>query len=153
MPVGCLEASGILSALKESYLESMPFKIGRHEVRPGTGFDTDFFSVRAIEVEHWGDENTTGKDYLMPALGFRVRVGQTTVGYTGDTRYCHGAEDVVRDADLAIIESTHRRTPASGPRAHLTEAEAKRLSALAKAHLLIHRAPDDIKIRRPSIPD
>jgi ribonuclease BN (tRNA processing enzyme) len=142
LPADCIEAIGIIRGFRNVYSASLPFEFWYHELTHGTGFDTDFFKVSAIEVEHFGMENTTDEDKLMPALGYRVRVGDTTIAYTGDTRMCIGAEDIVREADLAIIEATRRNTPDSEKRVHLSEDEANELGKLARNHILIHRIPD-----------
>ncbi|MEM2142085.1 MAG: MBL fold metallo-hydrolase [Candidatus Thorarchaeota archaeon] len=140
-PIECSEAIGLVDVFKDLYRESMPFRITLHELRSGNGFETDFFGVRAIAVEHRSYENTPIQDRMTPALGYRVRVGQTVIGYTGDTRYCSGAEDVVRDADLALIEATYDSSPDGVPVAHLLEDEARSLGSLAKRFMLIHRKP------------
>ncbi|MFX1544066.1 MAG: MBL fold metallo-hydrolase [Promethearchaeota archaeon] len=142
LPEDCIEAIESIKGFRSAYKESLPFEFWYHEMTHGTGFDTDFFKVSAIEVEHFGMENTTDEDKLMPALGYRVRVGDTTIAYTGDTRMCRGAEDIVREADLAIIEATRRNTPDSEKRVHLSEDEASELGKLARNHILIHRIPD-----------
>ena len=141
LPTDCIEAIQCIKGFRNAYKESLPFEFWYHELKHGTGFDTDFFKVNAIEVQHFGKENTTDQDKLMPALGYRVQVGSTVVAYTGDTRMCPGAEDVVRDADLAIIEATRKEAPESELRVHLSEEEAKTLGLLAKEHMLIHRIP------------
>jgi len=81
---------------------------------------------------------------LEPALGFRVQIGGTIVAYTGDTRLCSGAETVVREAHIALIEATRKETPApdSGPRVHLSVEEAMNLGKLAKEYILIHKIPE-----------
>ncbi|MHA2142025.1 MAG: MBL fold metallo-hydrolase [Candidatus Thorarchaeota archaeon] len=141
LPADCIEAIEAIRSFRNAYKESLQFEFWYHELTHGTGFDTDFFKVNAIEVQHFGMENTTDQDKLMPALGYRVRVGDTIVAYTGDTRNCPGAEDVVCNADLAIIEATRKETPESKLRVHLSEKEARMLSSLAKEHILIHRIP------------
>ncbi|MHA1858151.1 MAG: MBL fold metallo-hydrolase [Candidatus Thorarchaeota archaeon] len=143
-PAGCVEVTNVVHAFRQAYHSTIPFRIFIHEVGNNTGFDTDFFKTEAVEVEHFGLENTSGEDRLMPALGFRVRVGQTLVAYTGDTRYCEGAEKVVRDADIAIIEATRTEAPEAGLRVHLSEEEAQRLGSLAKEFLLVHRLPASV---------
>jgi hypothetical protein len=55
---------------------------------------------------------------------------------------CSGAEAIVTDADLALIEATRTTTPKSGKRVHLSIEEAKKLGALAKEYLLIHTIPE-----------
>lgn len=140
VPQDCREAIGVIKGFQSHYTETLPYNIRYHEMSDGSGFDTDFFKVNAIAVEHSEREfaSITG---LQPALGFRVTIGSTLVGYTGDTRMCTGAKDVVRNADLAIVEATARQAPDEGQKVHLTEDEALELAKMAKEHLLIHRIP------------
>ncbi len=144
IPAGCKEAISIIKGFRSLYSETLPFKIWYHELSEGSEFDTDFFKVKSVEVEHFSLEFDSGHGFLEPALGLRVEVGETTVAYTGDTRLCSGAETVVHDADLAIIEATQKETPGPdfGHRVHLSISEAKTLGKLAKEFILIHRVPE-----------
>ncbi|MHA2352954.1 MAG: MBL fold metallo-hydrolase [Candidatus Thorarchaeota archaeon] len=144
IPAGCSEAISIISGYRDLYRTSLPFKIWYHELSQGSGFDTDFFKTKSFEVEHFSLESDQGAGVLEPALGFRVQIGETVVGYTGDTRLCSGVETVVRDADLAIIEATRKDTPApdSGHRVHLSVEEANELGKLAKEYVLVHKVPE-----------
>jgi len=144
VPTNCKEAIEIIRGYKELHRATLPFKIWYHEISPGSDFDTDFFKVKSYEVEHYSLEypSDSEEEILEPALGFRVQVGGTIVAYTGDTRMCSGAETVVKDADLALIEATRKTTPESGKRVHLSVEEGKKLGALAKEYLLIHTIPE-----------
>jgi ribonuclease BN (tRNA processing enzyme) len=142
IPKGCDEAISIIKGFREIHRATLPYKIWYHELSQGSGFDTDFFKVKSIEVEHFSLESDQGQGLLEPALGFRVEIGGTVIGYTGDTRLCSGAEDIVRDTDLAIIEATRKKTPASGHRVHLSMVEANDLGKLAKEFILIHKIPE-----------
>jgi len=142
LPPNCVEAIEVIKGFRGVYSETLPFAFLYHELSDGTGFDTDFFKVSARQVEHFGMECPTDEEVLMPALGYRVKVGGTIIAYTGDTRPCSAIEDLIRGADLAIIEATHKETPESSRRAHLSESEATSLAKLAKDHLIIHRIPD-----------
>jgi ribonuclease BN (tRNA processing enzyme) len=142
IPTGCIEAIGIIKGFHEYYHDTLPFKIRYHETTQGFEFDTDFFKVKSFGVEHYGSECSSEEEVLMPAQGFRVKVGETVIAYSGDTRVCTGVKSVVAGADLAIIEATRAVTPDSGPRVHLSVEEATQLGALAKEHLLIHGIPD-----------
>ncbi|MFX1484990.1 MAG: MBL fold metallo-hydrolase [Promethearchaeota archaeon] len=144
IPVGCTEVISIIKGFRDLYCTSLPYKIWYYELSQGSGFDTDFFKTKSIEVEHFSLEFDPDGCVLEPALGFRVRIGQTIVSYTGDTRPCSGAEEVVRDADLAIIEATRKETPSTEPayRVHLSIEEAKELGKLAKEYILIHKIPE-----------
>ena len=142
LPAKCIEAISAILGFRKAYSDTLPFSFSYHELASGSQFDTDFFKLTAIQVEHYGMENATDEDILMPALGYRVRVGDTVIGYTGDTRPCPSVESVVRNADLAIIEATRNEIPQSERRVHLSEPEAKELGKLAKNYILIHRIPD-----------
>ncbi len=142
LPVDCIEAIEAIRGFRNAYKETLPFGFWYHELTDRSGFDTDFFKVKAFEVEHFGMENATDQDLLMPALGYRVRVGDTTIAYTGDTRICAGAEEVVKEADLAIIEATRKNTPPPERRVHLSEEEAYDLGKLAKEFMVVHRIPE-----------
>jgi len=141
IPPDCKEAIEIIKGYKEIHQETLPFKIRYHEISPGSDFDTDFFKVKAYEVEHYSLEHATEVEILEPAHGYRVQVGETVIAFTGDTRLCPGAELIVTDADLAIIEATYYETPESSRRVHLSVEEAKTLAVLAKEFILIHTIP------------
>jgi len=141
IPKGCKEVSSTIRIFKDSYCDTIPFQIRVQEMGHDSEFRTDFFHVRSLEVEHFGSENATGHDVLMPALGYRMSVGETVVAFTGDSRMCPVLEEVVKGADLALIEATGNTSIEAGLKVHLTEDEAKQLGSLAKSHLLIHRIP------------
>ncbi|MBD3407971.1 MAG: MBL fold metallo-hydrolase [Candidatus Lokiarchaeota archaeon] len=141
IPKGCKEVEEIVSFFRSNYRESLPFDLWFHELFDGSGFDTDFFKTRAFEVKHYGLENVTEDDIFMPALGYRIRIGQTIVAYSGDTRYCESLETGVRDADIAIIEATHDELPETSRRVHLCRDEAIKAGSLAKDYILIHGIP------------
>jgi len=144
IPTGCKEVISIINGFRGLYSETLPFKIWYHELSEGSGFDTDFFKVKSVGVEHFSLESDSGNGFLEPALGLRVEVGETIVAYTGDTRLCSGVEAVVHDADIAIIEATRIETPGPdfGHRVHLSINEAKSLGKLAKEFILIHKVPE-----------
>jgi ribonuclease Z len=136
VPTGCDEVSNLVSGFRDCYSATLPFQIYLHKLQHGSGFDTDFFKLNAMGVEHYGLENQTGRDVLMPAFGYSVRIGETTVAFTGDSRMCISLQQLVDGADLAVIEATHKEDPESETRMHLTEAEAKELGELAKNCIL-----------------
>ncbi len=141
-PTGCTEVTTIVRGFKECYFESLGYQINVFQLQHGSGFDTDFFKLKAMGVEHYGSENLTDNDILMPALGYKVLVGETTVAYTGDSRMCKSLEDLVTGVDFAIIEATYEQHPDPTKKVHLTEIEARNLGKKAKEHMLIHRKPD-----------
>ncbi len=125
VPRGCIEVMNIVRGFKESYLDTIPFQINVFELQHGSGFDTDFFKVKAMGVEHYGMENDTDRDILMPAVGYRVQIGESVISYTGDSRMCQSLIDLVSGADLAVIEATHEQHPNPSRKVHLLELEAR----------------------------
>ena len=144
IPEGSKESIGIIKGFREYYHDTLPFQIWYHEMSQGSGFDTDFFKIKSYEVEHYSLENSSPdeEEVLEPALGYRVQVGSTIIAFTGDTRYCVGAETIVDNADLAIIEATLKGKPTSQRQVHLSRDEAEKLGHHAKEHVLIHQIPD-----------
>ncbi len=141
IPKRCKEVLSTVRSFKDSYCDTLPFQIRVQEMGHDSEFRTDFFHVRSLEVEHFGSENATGADVLMPALGYRVSIGESVIAFTGDSRMCPVLEEVVKGADLALIEATGNTSVEAGSKVHLTDDEAKRLGSLARNHLLIHRIP------------
>ncbi|UCE11460.1 MAG: MBL fold metallo-hydrolase [Candidatus Thorarchaeota archaeon] len=147
VPAGCDEVLKMVKSFREVYRPTTKFGIRVQEVRDGVGFDSDFFKINVHDVEHFGLENPDpAKDLLMPAVGYKIQVGETVIAFTGDTRISEGAQNLVLAADLAIIEATRNVAPLAGHRVHLTEEEAKELGSLAKDYILIHRMHEAAKI-------
>jgi ribonuclease Z len=143
VPACCDEVLKMVKSFREVYRSTTKFRIRVQEVKDGVGFDSDFFKINVYDVEHFGEENPDpAHDILMPAVGYKVRIGETVISYTGDTRMCENAENLIRDADLAIIEATRREVPDAVHRVHMTEDEAKSLGAKAKEFILIHKLPE-----------
>ncbi|MHA1906600.1 MAG: MBL fold metallo-hydrolase [Candidatus Thorarchaeota archaeon] len=141
-PTGCVEVLNIVKGFKDAHMDTVGFQVNVFQLQHGSGFDTDFFKLKAMGVEHYGSENVTDKDILMPALGYQVLVGNSTVAYSGDSRMCKSLEDLVTGVDLAIIEATFEQHPNPDQKVHLTEIEARDLGKKAKEHLLVHRKPE-----------
>lgn len=78
----------------------------------------------------------------VPNAGVRLSAPEVTIAYTGDTGPHRSLPDLGRDADLYIVEATDpTRPPAtaapSGPRLHLSAAEAGEVAAAAGARRLL----------------
>ena len=140
-PKDSSEVMEIIGAFRDSYTTTIPFDIRCHELRHGVGFDTDFFKIIGYTVEHFDSYVQITEIRFDPALGFRVSIGDTVIAYSGDTGMCSNLEDIVKDADLALIEATYHKPPQQEIRAHLSLEEAESLAKLAKNHLIIHQVP------------
>jgi ribonuclease BN (tRNA processing enzyme) len=70
------------------------------------------FVVEPIRVAH-----------PVPAYGLRVTADGVTLAYSGDTGPCDGFDEVARDADLLLAESSFRTGDDNPPNLHLTGAD------------------------------
>jgi ribonuclease BN (tRNA processing enzyme) len=143
MPDGCVEAQGIVDNFTSVYRETTPYRVEIKNVLPGDTFEVAKTRVTAYPVVHCG--GVAGHEVLdqIPALGYRLSYACETVAVTGDTGFCSGLEDLVRNADLALIEATFGDARGTSEeelsRVHLSEAAARRLGSLAREFILIHK--------------
>ncbi|MGI9196151.1 MAG: MBL fold metallo-hydrolase [Candidatus Nanopelagicales bacterium] len=94
------------------------------EISPGTtGLGP--FTVTAARVNH-----------PVEAYGFRVTAGHRTIAYSGDTAECEALLELVRDADVALIEAScvdGREVP----NVHLSARQAGQVAARAGVRHLV----------------
>ncbi len=145
VPVGCVEAREMVAAFRRVYTTTIHFTVRVQEMPCGSEVTAGPFRLQAFCVEHRGLGSTDSDTPWMPALGYRVCVGSTTIAYTGDARMTPGLERAVRGTDLAIIEATLETHEEEETAAHLTEGEARDLAASAKDAILIHRPPQFVR--------
>jgi L-ascorbate metabolism protein UlaG (beta-lactamase superfamily) len=106
----------------------------------GDGDETklDRWTLRAYAVEHRGS-TAAGVGESIPALGYRVGLGEVVVAFSGDTGPGENLRKLCEGADLALIEATWGdRERRLNPRVHLSRAEAEGYGRLAKRFGLIH---------------
>ena len=143
-PVGCTEIGAILNAFKERYANSIPFEIVVSEVGHREHVEVAGMTVESHQVVHCGSMVGSSVMAPVPANGYRISYGGETVAITGDSGSEADLDSLVSGADLAIIEATYgagdERSDEELRRVHLSENEARRLGALAKEYLLVHRS-------------
>jgi ribonuclease BN (tRNA processing enzyme) len=94
-----------------------------HEL-PGT-HKAGPFALTSVELPHH-----------VTNVGVRLRAGQRTVAYTGDTGPSERLAELGREADLYIVDATLQHQP-DGPRNLLSAAEAGYWAAQARARRLL----------------
>jgi len=112
-------------------------------VDPGMTAEFDF--------REWADPVTIGPftvtpvpvTHPVPAFGLRISADGVTVGYTGDTGPCAAVDEVARDADVFLAESSFLAAVDNPPDLHLTgtDAGAAATRAGAKRLVLTHVPP------------
>jgi ribonuclease Z len=141
-PRGCAEVFSLVKTFKRLYTDTIPFEIVVHELEPHRVTDLGDMSIEAFPMVHCGSlADGTILDPI-PAVGYRIERKGEVVAVSGDTGLCPELDRLVREADLAIIESTLPPgdvDPEILRRVHLTEDVASRLGGLARNCMLIHK--------------
>jgi ribonuclease BN (tRNA processing enzyme) len=75
------------------------------EARPGTDQRANEVSFRAFPMNH-----VSGK---LECFGYRARLGEKTVAYTGDTMLCDEIFQLAEETDVLVLDCTY--TEGSGP--------------------------------------
>lgn len=104
-PAWCCEAEAILSAFRSCHHGSIPYPLETRGLADGQVVWIGETEVLARRVEHW--HSARGRLLApAPALGYRLTFRGQSVAISGDTAPCPALEDLVRGADLALIEAT-----------------------------------------------
>lgn len=142
-PAGCAEVTKTIEAFRAVYLDTLPFELEFAELQPKQTISIENISIEAHPVTHHGGTNADGILDQIPACGYRIHSEGETIAVTGDTGDCPEVRELVRDADLALIEATYRSDEdtdeESVAKVHLTKDIAEEIGRSAKNHLLIHR--------------
>ncbi len=100
-------------------------------------------TVKAYPVLHCGSTERGGILDPIPALGYRISFKGEAIAITGDTGFCPALKELVKGADLAIIEATHEISTdvdqETLERVHLSEDLAREIGALANKFILVHK--------------
>lgn len=138
IPEGSREPEDLISKFLENYRETMTFKIDIKRVEDGSTFKIGGFAFTAHSMLHRGSTLAALGDPI-PALGYSIEYNGQRIAFTGDTDYCENLEELVRGADLAIIEATWGEEKNLGHEGvHLTVPEAMKAGKLAKEYRIIH---------------
>jgi ribonuclease BN (tRNA processing enzyme) len=136
-PAGCVEVEAFLDRFYELYPDA-PFAVERLPLTDGDETKLDRWSLSAYAVEHRGS-TAAGVGESIPALGYRVGLGEVVVAFSGDTGPGENLRKLCEGVDLALIEATWGdREQRLNPRVHLSRAEAEGYGRLAKRFGLIH---------------
>jgi ribonuclease Z len=143
-PQGCTEVFSIANNFMKCYSDTIPFQIPYRELLPQEVFKIAGMTIQSYSVIHCGSIEGAGILDPIPALGYRISYKGEIVAITGDTGLCPSLKDLVKGADLAIIEATHHQSEGVNrnvlKRVHLSEDLAKKIGKLAKDFMLVHRS-------------
>lgn len=142
-PKGCREVFSIVDNFKRCYVNSIPFEISIKECEPQEVFQIGDMTIKAYPVVHCGSTKGSGILDPIPAVGYRISCGGETVSISGDTGFCASLKELVKGADLAILEATVSNESGVSEefleKVHLSEEMAKEIGKLAKDFILVHK--------------
>jgi ribonuclease BN (tRNA processing enzyme) len=142
-PKGCREVFSIVDGFTRLYQDTVPFIISRKEMKPQKVFKIAQMTIKPYPVLHCGSIEGAGILDPIPALGYRVSYEGEAIAITGDTGFCPALKELVKGADLAIIEATHESSTdvdkETLERVHLSEKLAREIGTLAKKFILVHK--------------
>lgn len=141
-PKNCTEVYSIVNNFKECYPDSIPFEIDFIEADPNEEINIAGMSVKAYPVVHCGSIEGSKILKPIPAMGYRISVKGEIIAVSGDTGLCPSLKELVKGADLAIIEATLKKHADVSQdfltKVHLSEDLAIEIGKLAKEYILVH---------------
>jgi ribonuclease Z len=142
-PDGCQQVFSMIGGFIEAYADTIPFEIASHELQPYETIDLVNMTIEAYPVVHCGSIKHGGIMPPLPAMGYRITCNNERIAVTGDTGDCPSVRELVKDADLAIIEATFNGLEEYQPdmlkKVHLSEQLANEIGRTAREYILVHR--------------
>ena len=142
-PQGCTEVFSIVDNFMMCYRDSIPFKIFCEEIQPQQTLQIAKMTINAYPVVHCGSIEGSGILDQIPAMGYRIFYRGETIAISGDTGVCPALQELVKGADLAILEATYGQSESVGEeslkKVHLTEDSAIEIGRTAKNYILVHK--------------
>ncbi len=143
-PEHCSEASSLVSEFRRIYDLTTEFPIINGNIGDNEAIIISDVEIKAFPVTHYGSVAGAGITDKLPALGYRFTFDDESIAITGDCGTNKFDKNLVKNADLAIIESTFKNdksiTKETIKKVHLTEKIAKEYGKLAKEYILVHKA-------------
>ncbi len=139
-PTGCCEVPALIGAFRSCNGGTTPFQISERGLRDGETVRAGSLEITGRCVEHW--HSIRGRPLSpAPAMGYRLACAGEVVVISGDSAPCRALTELIRGADLALIEATLADDASDEERTclHLSESAAGELGKLAGHTLFIHR--------------
>ncbi|MEE9441735.1 MAG: MBL fold metallo-hydrolase [candidate division Zixibacteria bacterium] len=143
-PSDCIEVESMVREFTRIYDFTTEFPIILGNLNEGDKRSVAGMNIEVFEMTHYGSVAGAGITDPLPALGYRISCEDEIIAITGDTGTNKFNKNLVKGANLAIIESTFRDTKSIDKKmiskVHLTEKLAREYGKLAKEYILVHKA-------------
>ena len=114
--------SPLAESSREEFFKCMELTVPE----PGRAIELAGFEVTALPSAH-----------VIDGFIYRIKAGESTVCYSGDTEKCDALIELARGADLFICESTFTSEVPARHKGHLSATEAGRIAAEAEVGSLL----------------
>jgi ribonuclease Z len=142
-PEGCTEVNAMVIGFISCYADTIPYQIQARTCPPREPFEFAGMTIEVYPMVHYGGIAGAGLLAQVPAAGYRISCRGETVAISGDSAECPALCELVRGADLALIEATFadatKVSKETLAKTHLTEAQAVALGETAKEYRLVHK--------------
>jgi len=142
-PKECKEVFSIVNNFIRCYPDTIPFKISCRGVQAQQVFQIADMMIKAYPVVHFGSINGSGILNQIPAMGYRISHKGETIAISGDTGICPSLKELVKGADLAVLEATYQKSAKVSKelleKVHLSEDLAQEIGKSAKDFILVHK--------------
>ena len=143
-PAGCVELFSLVENFMKCYANTIPFEISEKELQTHEAFGLAGMTIEPYPVVHCGGIQDREILKQIPAFGYRITYKNDSIAISGDTGMCSSLNELVRNADLAIIEATLETSSEVKnkellKRVHLSEDLATEIGKLAKQYILVHK--------------
>lgn len=142
-PQGIISVPQVIQAFKESFSDIF-FSIECIQIKPGEAMQWLGLSIKAYQMTHYAAVGTHKLLHPDIALGYRFLFKGESIALSGDAGLCPELEELVRGADIALIDSTlqkHEVTEERINKLHLSREKAREIGKLAKQYIPIHLSP------------
>lgn len=143
-PENCIEAESMVNEFISIYDSTTKFSIVMDTLTSKNKQTVSGMEIEVFEMTHHGSIAGAGITAPIPASGYRIAYNDETIAVTGDTGTDKFNNNLIKGADLAIIESTFRDSKSTDnettEKVHLTEKLATEYGKLAKEFILVHKA-------------
>ncbi len=133
-PQNCIELKSIIKAFKEVYSNQNAYDIKLNELMASDSVKINNLTITPFEVYH--REYSEGSVERIPSLGYKFEYDNKKIVYGGDTAYFDEFKEIVRNADLAIVDAG--AGDQSDSEIHMNFNQANLLGKLAKEYFLVH---------------
>jgi ribonuclease BN (tRNA processing enzyme) len=140
-PRSCSEVEIVAKGFAGVYGNTVPFQLIIRELSSKEKMAIERMKIQAFSVVHKGSTKAHGVGKRIPAFGYSISYNDQRVAISGDTGMCQSLKELVKNADLAILEASAKEKTTEISEVHLSIEEAREIGKTAKKFILIHQWP------------